>query len=190
MSYDPYRPPHKRASNQPPFVSGQLYGNVRTPQVPIIPGTQHLPEPTPVPPPPAATRPRWPYVLLAAAVLFLAGGVWTGYSKNLILKDSGIKACEAFRDGTKVDGAPIDTKADGKMTSAQYLQLRKIFKGSRYDDIEQAGTRLMDVLWQVTQLGENPGLEALPFVGQMTDALTSMQGACANHDIVIKIAKH
>jgi hypothetical protein len=129
------------------------------------------------------------YAALAAAILVLAGGVWTAYDRGLILKDAGIAACESLRDGKTVEGAPIDTKADNKMTEAQYLQLREVFRDSRHDDIEKAGTALIDVMWQVTQLGKDPGLEALPFLGQMMSALTGLQGACANHGIVVNIAK-
>lgn len=135
------------------------------------------------PPPPPAKRPWWPWAVLAVAVVFLASGVWYAYEYR-IKKDSGIAACEAFRDKSKVDGASTDT--NGTLTEAQYRQLRKVFEDSRYDDIKAAGTKMMDVLWQVSQLGKNPGLEALPYVGQMMSSITDVQGACANHGIVIK----
>lgn len=143
-------------------------------------GGYTTPQPQPRPP---AKRPWWPWAVLSLAVVFLASGVWYAYEYR-IKKDSGIAACEAFRDKSKVDGASTDTNST--LTEAQYRQLRKVFEDSRYDDIKAAGTKMMDVLWQVSQLGKNPGIEALPYLGQMMSAITDVQGACANHGIVIK----
>lgn len=174
MSYDPYhRPGFQHPYGQPP---------------PTVPGGQYPAQPPPASPSaPPARRPRWPYLALAGAVLFLAGAAYVAYDRNVIFKDSGIKACEAFRDNKTVDGAPVDHKADGKMTKDQYLTLRGVFQDSRYDDIRAAGTKMMDVLWQITNMGKDAGLEAFPLVGQMMSAITDMQGACANHGIVVDL---
>lgn len=157
MSYDPYPP-------QPdPDRPVQEYGH---------------------PAPQAPRRPWWPWAALAAAVLLLASGTWYAYEYR-IKKDSGIAACEAFRDQGKVAGASAESPTGDKLTEAEYRKLRKVFEDSRHDDIREKGTKLMDVLWQVTQLGDNPGLEALPFVGQMMDAVSDMQTACANHGVIV-----
>lgn len=176
MSYDPQQQPYEHRPGQP-------FGYLPAP------GSRASEFPWQANPEPAHRQPKWPYLVLAAALLFLAGGLWSVYDRGLIFKDSGIEACEAFRDGKKVDGASLDTKVDGKMTEAQYLQLREVFQDSRHDDVRLAGTKLMDVMWQVMQVGPNPGIEALPLVGQVTTAATDMQGACANHGIVINILK-
>ena len=144
------------------------------------------PQQPPAPPPPAESKRRWlPWAVLAVAVVFLGSGVSYAYEYR-IKKDSGIAACEAFRDDKTVDGKAAKSN-DEPITEQQYLQFRKVFQDSRYDDIKAAGTKMIDVTWQVSQLGKDPGLEALPYLGQITSALTELQGACANHGIVIKI---
>ena len=179
VSYDPHQQPYVHRADQHAGYP-QQYGQ-------LVP--DHEWQADPPPPLPAPRQAKWPYAVLAAAVLFLAGGVWTAYDRGVIFKDSGIEACEGFRDGKKTEGAPVDAKAGERMTEAQYLELREFFQDSRHDDLRQAGTKLVDVMWQVMQLGTDPGIEALPLVGQMATAATNMQGACANHGIVINILK-
>jgi hypothetical protein len=166
MSYDP-------RWQQPP--DRDVRGFTAPPQWPNPPAT----------PPPASGRPPatwWAWAALGVSVLLLVGAGWRVYETQF-KKDSGIAACEAFRDSGKV----TNNANGGQFTEDQYLKLRKVFQDSRHDDIRIAGTRLMDVVWQVSKLGPNPGLEALPYLNQIMSAATDMQGACANHGIVINL---
>lgn len=180
MSYDPYPDRRYEQPAQPRQYGPPAYS----------PGTYPDPQYAPGEPPqaPPRSKPMWHSAALAMAVLLLATAGWFAYDR-VIKKDSGIAACEGFRSGAKIAGAPEDKTADGKMTEVQYRKLRGVFEGSRHDDIKAAGTKMMDVLWQVQGLGPNPGFEALPYVGQMMSVITEMQTACANHGIVIDMSK-
>lgn len=116
--------------------------------------------------------------------MLLAGVGWWVYDTQ-IRTDTGLAACKAVRDGGKLQGT--SSNVDKTMTEDTYRQARKIFQDSRYGDIRQAGTKLIDVVWQVTQLGPNPGFGALLYLGQLTGAITDFEGACANHGVVIKL---
>jgi hypothetical protein len=136
------------------------------------------------PPPAPAQRPaRWAWAVLAAAIVLFAGVGWWVYD-NHIRTDSGLAACKTVRDGGKLQGAG---NGGATMTEADYRDARKIFQDSRYDDIRSSGTKLMDVAWQVSQLGPDPGFEALPYLGQITSAVTDFQGACANHGVIVNL---
>jgi uncharacterized protein HemX len=163
MSYDPYgrqRPPQPNSSYpyQPPAQTA------------------------PVPPQRTA---GWAWAVLAV-VLVLAGGVGYWVYDTRIRTDSGLDACKTIRDGGKIGGTKASSDNE-TMTEDQYRKLRKVFQDSRYDDIKAAGTKLMDVVWQVSQLGPDPGLEALPYLGQLTSAVTDIQGACANHGVIVNL---
>jgi hypothetical protein len=149
----------------------------------------HSPTPDPQAWPPAqippSRKPRWPWLVLAVAVLFLVSAGWFAYNR-VIKKDSGIAACEAMAGNKQiVDGAKVG--ADEKLTEAQYRQVRKVFEDSRYDDIKDHGTKLIDVVWQVSQLGDTPGMEVLAFVGPLTTEVSGLQSACADQGIIIKM---
>lgn len=142
-------------------------------------------QPEPSVPPPPVHKARWPWLVLVVAVLFLASAGWFAYNR-VIKKDSGIAACEAMAgDRQIVDGAKVG--AGQKLTEAQYRQVRKVFEDSRYDDIKDHGTKLIDVVWQVSQLGDKPGMEVLAFVGPLTTELSGLQSACADQGIIIKM---
>lgn len=122
-------------------------------------------------------------MLLAFTLVLFAGVGWHVYDTRIRF-DSGLAACQAFRDGGTVGGAANGSTA---VTAVQYRKARKVFARSRYRDIRRAGTRLMDVVWAVSQLGPNPGIEALPFLDRITSAITDLQGACADHGVVVKL---
>lgn len=165
---------HPLEPNQnPPAVGGTPYGQPDPSQ------PQHY-----VGPPPNR-RPRWLYGLLAGAVVAAGIGAWVAYDRGVILKDSGIKACEAFADGDKTFA---DKKTDGKkMTEGEYRQMREVFEDSRFDDIRDHGTKLMDLVWQISKMGDNPGLGALAYVGQLTEHMTGLQSACADQGVIVTL---
>ncbi|GAA0571029.1 hypothetical protein GCM10010172_64340 [Paractinoplanes ferrugineus] len=122
--------------------------------------------------------------MLAAALLVLAGGTWTLYSRNLIFKDSGIKACTAMRDGTSaLQGGQPNAR---RMTEQQYRELRAVFEDSRYDDIRRHGTRLTDLVWQMSQGPEADGT-ALGYLQPLTEHLTGLQSACADQGVFVTL---
>ena len=163
MSYQPWPPPH-----QPdPYGSG--YG----PPPPGFPGPADRP------------RPSWhlPAAIAALVVTVLLAGAtgWFVYTR-VIRTDPGIAMCEAFRD----DAADGSDDGDASLTSAEYHELRDEFEKSRHDDIRQAGIRLADVAWQFFEAGPNSTVR-LAYQGQLLLALTDLQGACANHGVVIEL---
>lgn len=136
--------------------------------------------------PPAPRRRLGPWIAAGAvlAVLALAAvgyGAW-----DLLKPDPGIAACEAMA-GKR--GPLGDANSDGndKLSESEYLKLREVFADSKHADIRAAGTKLVDVLWQVSQIPEGQELGAIAYVGQVTGAMTELTGACANHGIVVKI---
>jgi hypothetical protein len=171
MSYDPNQqpyPPTRPMSAPPPYT-------------PVPP--QYGPPPGQFTPKRAA---KWPYLVLAAAVLFLASGVWTLYDQGLILKDSGVKACEALAGKDKaILGVQNGKKAP--LTEQRYKLMRGVFADSRYDDIRNHGTKLMDLVWQIEQLGDDPGMGAVAYMGPMMDHLTGLQSACADQGVTVTL---
>lgn len=143
------------------------------------------------PPPPGfypatpAPRPRrrLPLVLAGAATLLVLGaGGWFGYDR-FIKEDPGVAACKSLAAGDKTfDGKQADDK---QMTEAEYRKLRAVFEQSRHDDIRDHGTKLMDVAWQVSKLGPEPGMEALAYVGPLTEHMTGLQSACADQGVIV-----
>lgn len=150
------------------------------------PGHQYAAEqPEHYPQEPHPSRRLWPFAALAVALIAVGVAGYVAYDRGVILKDSGVKACEALRDGqTKFNG---DAKNDDPMTEAQYRELRSVFEDSRHDDIKDHGTKLMDIVWQVSQLGDNPGMEALAYIGPLTTHMTGLQSACADQGIIVNL---
>jgi hypothetical protein len=154
------------------------------PQIPVVPAgppaafTGYGPQPQP------PRRSLLPWLALAVALLVVAGaGGWFLYDR-VIRTDSGVAACEALRDGDKaVDG----DDGDKTMTEAEYRELRGVFEDSRYEDIRDHGTKLIDLVWQLSKLGEEPGMEALAFMGPLTEHVTGLQSACADQGVIVDL---
>jgi hypothetical protein len=134
---------------------------------------------------PPRKRAAWPAAALVVAVVVCGGAAWIAYDRGVILKDSGIEACEAMRDGDKTFAGK--TADDKTMTEAEYRKVRAVFEDSRHDDIRDHGTKLMDLAWQISKLGDNPGLEALPYVGPLTEHMTGLQSACADQGVIVSL---
>lgn len=140
---------------------------------------------------------RWPYAVLAGAVLLFGGAVWTAYDRGVLLKDSGVEACEALRDGNSQ--IKNDAGEDEQMTEAQYRELREVFADSRHDDIRDHGTKLVDVIWQMTRAigptGDGPSAEAdgeafgaaLMYMQPLATHMTGLQSACADRGIIVDL---
>lgn len=182
MAYDPSGyPQQRRPHSSAPY--GGIYGRPARP--PVVPGPrvrqpapwQQAEQAPPGPAPEPARKPvRRAHLVLAASILVLAGGVWTAYSKDLIFKDSGIKACEALREGT--NGLMGAGGTDGKITESRYRQMRKVFEDSRYYDIRDHGSKLMDVLWAMSQTtGAAGAKDQATGAAGATDQTTDAAGA-------------
>jgi hypothetical protein len=179
---------------------------VNYPQQPYQPGDnarQFMPPPAagppnqqpyaaypPPPPPPRRQSLLWPILALVAAVLFLAGGAATLYHKGIIFKDSGVEACEAMAAGDQTFTG--DQQSETPMDDARYRELRAVFEESRHDDIKDHGTKLMDVVWQVSQLtrGGDAGMEVLTYMQPLTTHMTGLQSACADQGVIVTLPKN
>lgn len=140
---------------------------------------------SPEPPPwasQAGSRSPWPLRITLAAmvavVAILAGLLvqrmnWLPVGVPLIGKDTGVAACEAIHNGQ----APV--KAKGIMSEADYRKARAVFADSRYPDIRNNGTRLMDLAWQAQGMGTN-NLGVLAVIGAIGDAYSGLAGGCAS----------
>ncbi|MEV6634299.1 hypothetical protein AB0M54_26485 [Actinoplanes sp. NPDC051470] len=124
-------------------------------------------------------RAVWPWLVLVIAVVFAASGGWFAYRK-IAVKDPGIVACEAMAAG---DRSYAGQEPDAKLTEPEYRKIRKVFADSRYDDIRDHGTKLIDVVWQAGQAGENN----LVYLQPLATQLTGLQSACADQGIFINL---
>jgi hypothetical protein len=127
------------------------------------------------------------YLLVLIAVLALvAGGVAIWVGPDLYrASDSGVQACKAMRDGGKTFAGKAQDQT--KMTQADYREMRGVFESSRYDDIRDHGTKLMDLAWQLSQLGEQPGMGALMYVQPLMTHTTGLQSACADQGVFVQM---
>jgi hypothetical protein len=172
-----YEPP-TRQTTSPPYVPGH---EAATPQPP--PSFPSAPEPFPASLPPRR-RNALPLLLVGALAVAMLGVAGYFVYDQAIRTDSGIAACEAMAEG----GRPTEG-GDGtaEFTADEYRELRGVFQDSRHDDIREAGTAMVDLLWQIEQGDDGNELgTALLFGGRAADAMTAMSGACANHGIVVK----
>lgn len=142
----------------------------------------------PAPPAPPAGRSRKPIIVAVAAavaVLLLTTGGLAVY-EGFIKEDSGVAACKAMRDGKKMDGT-AKTSGDDKLTEKEYRAARKVFEDSRYADIREHGVGLIDIAWQVQQLGDGQEMGALAFIGPMGTHVSGLQTACANQGVIVNL---
>jgi hypothetical protein len=177
MAYPP-QPPYD--PNQPP----------QYPQIPVAPpgppaafagyGPQYDPsQPQPQPP----RRSLLPWLALAVTLVVAGTGGWFIYDR-VIRTDPGVAACEAMRDDEK----PVAGQdGDKTMTESEYRELREVFEDSRHEDIRDHGTKLIDLVWQMSKMGEEPGLEALAYVGPLTEHMTGLQSACADQGVIVDL---
>ncbi|WIM94179.1 hypothetical protein ACTOB_006181 [Actinoplanes oblitus] len=129
-------------------------------------------------------RPLWPWLAAVAALslMLLAGGGWLLYDR-VLREDSGVTACRALADQEKNGGGT----ADDKLTKDEYLSMRQVFANSRYADLREHGTKLMDVLWQLTQWGPDNEMVALTYLQPLTEHISGLQSACADHGVIIDL---
>lgn len=103
--------------------------------------------------------------------------------------DSGIRACKAMRDGKNFSGGPQSTTGLDGLPEQRYRELRDIFANSRYDNIREHGTKLIDLAWQLSKSDKDAGLEMLAYVGPVMEHSTGLQSACADHGIIVDLRK-
>lgn len=103
-----------------------------------------------------------------------------GVYDQVFRKDSGLVMCEAMRDA---QGSPTQ----GDFTESRYRRMRKAFADSRYPDIRDPGTKLVDTIWNVEQLPDDQDMGALVYVGPLMTHATALQSACADHGIMFTI---
>lgn len=123
--------------------------------------------------------------IVGVACILVGGGIFAMlYFSNVgPFKDSGLAMCESIRDGQDAGSA---SDSDSPLTEAEYLELRAQFANSRYADIRDAGTRFVDLVWQLSSVDDDDSLgAALLFAGQIMEAYSALSGACAAHGVVI-----
>lgn len=194
MEYQPYQP-YQPAPQDPPNTGWQT-----------SPTPAYGPAPVSVPPgwnypaPPAPPKKRRTGLIVgavgAAVLVVLLVLSAAAYGLNLgPLKDSGLSACEAIHNNVGNDGSTgdssddADAAADKSFTVDEYHAVRKEFAHSRYADIRDSGTKLVDLLWQLEQSvdsGDDDALgAALMLASSIYSAYSSLAGACGNHGIDI-----
>ena len=83
------------------------------------------------------------------------------------------------------------------MTEAEYRELRGVFEDSRYNDIRDHGTKLMDVVWQMSQaIDQQGGADAedgaslgaaLAYMQPLMTHMTGLQSACADQGVIVNL---
>jgi hypothetical protein len=154
-------------------------------QPPIVPGQQPtLVVPTP-PQPRSRRRPPVAEILLGAtigatigAAGFFAYRAWAPPGAPGKAPDSGIQACEDLRDGKAA------TSGSKTFTEQQYQEIRGKFAGSRDANLREQGTKLMDLVWQVSRL-DDVQTQAWPYMPQLIERTAGLRSACADHGVIL-----
>lgn len=150
---------------------------------PIVPGQQ----PTWTDPPPKKPPLRvHPLAYLAVIIVGAAvgAGAFFGYRDFApagwpgIAIDSGVAACEDLRNGK------AESNGSKTFTEQQYREIRDKFAGSDDVDLREQGTRLMDLVWQVSQL-DDVQTQAWPYLPQLMERTAGVRSACADHGIIL-----
>ncbi|SCL29173.1 hypothetical protein GA0074692_2677 [Micromonospora pallida] len=124
--------------------------------------------------------------ITALAVLFtgtIGYAAWEGF----IREDTGVAACKAMRDGKQMDGRE-KTNGDDKMTEAEYREARAIFEESHYEKLEEHGTAIVDLAWQIQNLGDGNEMAAVAFAEPMKTHLSGLQSACADQGVIVNLS--
>jgi hypothetical protein len=189
---------------EPPQPGWATYGGSG---VPVVPGRPHDSVPAGSPQadawqfhqPPQAPTPYVPQgkmprrnqpvliLVLVAVFLLLMGGAAFGalYVNNVgPLNDSGLAMCESMRDSRKA-GLPAD-EGNALTREERYRELRSRFAGSRYADIRDAGTKFVDLAWQLSGTKDTEALGVgLLLGGQILQSYSAFAGACTAHGVTI-----
>ncbi len=94
-------------------------------------------------------------------------------------EDPGIVACQSIRDNTESSGS-----TEG-LTEQEYQETRELLSQSNHDKIRTHGLKLLDLSWQLQDLDEDAGFEALPLLESFMDTYIDFSGACASQGVVI-----
>lgn len=155
-------------SYQDPHQQTQQY------HVPVVPSA-----------PPSPRRPKALLIAVAAGAVVLLATAGVLVYDRFIAKDPGIALCEALSGGGTV--ASMASDKDQGYTEDEYRQIRDKIQESRHGDIRNHGTKFIDVGWQVSQLGKDPGLGALAYMGPLMQHMSGLQSACADQGIIVKM---
>ncbi|WP_436529295.1 hypothetical protein [Actinoplanes sp. HUAS TT8] len=182
MTYPPQQPP--LPPPQDPYVSYPPTQPYTDPygQAGSVPGyAAYEPGGRQAPP----RRPLWPWLAAVAALslALVAGGGWILYDR-VLREDSGVAACKSLAAGEKTGPA---SSGDDTLTRDEYLRMRKIFADSHYADLREHGTKLMDILWQVSQIGTDNEAAAMAYLQPLTEHVSGLQSACADHGVIIDL---
>lgn len=131
-------------------------------------------------------RPGTVPIVLCLLASLLGGLLVVGvimYSRDRIpfMQDSGITGCRMLAapepsPSVKSSKASFEQSADDARKLAQF---RKMFADSRYADLREAGTKLIDITAQVVADPDS----ALLAIGAFYGAYASLSGACGAHGV-------
>jgi hypothetical protein len=121
--------------------------------------------------------------LCAAALVLLAGLGWVIYD-GFLRKDPGIAACESIRDGQVITAG---TDNDRTLSEEEYQAARVQFERSDRARIREHGTQLMDVVWNLSKVPPGQEMNALGYVGPLTNHAQGLQSACADEGIIFNL---
>lgn len=171
--------------HRPPIIPMQNQATQLIPTVDIDTQAYPLVEPTSHKKPKRRFTLALVLIMAGTMLVFTATAVTFGmYITNTgPLKDSGIKGCEQI--AAKKNPVKGDNSTSSKMTATEYKSIRDIFNNSRYDDLRQAGTKFIDLLWQISNMPEDAGFAALGLIGPLYADYGALSGACANRGVVI-----
>jgi hypothetical protein len=139
---------------------------------------------------------RWSPFLIVLGLMLIVAGVFGAVAQRtnalpqwvpLIGKDTGVAACEAIANQGSLTGAATGKGSKSSLTTVEYREMRAVFEDSRYPEIRDNGTRLMDYAWQLqgmTRDADN-AIAGLALVQPMTEAYTGLAGGCADHGYTI-----
>lgn len=109
-------------------------------------------------------------VALVVSLAACAGGV------------SAEEVCQAMQKD-KLNGG----NNNDDMTKAEYTELRAQFAAVDDEALREHGLKLIDIGWQMSRIPEGKELGALVYMGSLTDAMTGVVGACAQHGVVLDL---
>lgn len=114
-------------------------------------------------------------------VVALGAGVLIGY--KVLSPDTGVQACEAMRENADKQ----QSGEDASMTASEYREIRKVFMSSNHEELRDAGTRFIDVSWQLASKGKQAPSEGavLMYGAELISAYTDLVGACAAQGVEI-----
>lgn len=108
-----------------------------------------------------------------------------GLTMSLTACSSGPSAeelCQEMKENSQRQGSNPD-----KITEGEYLKLREKFANVDDDQLSKSGVQLVDAVWQLQNFDEGEEMAALAFTGELTEAISNVSSACAQHGVTLNM---